>query len=111
MARIELKGTFISVGPIMKIGEKETPIQNFIFKEPGYTDQFGDKKSDDEIWKIQVMGESVTKHNLTPVLEGKKATLTVYINSRHIISKDPAKDDLYIINAGLSKYELYEKTA
>lgn len=113
MPKITLKGTFISVTPARKVGEtgKEIFIQDLIFKVPGYVDSFGDKKGQDEYWQIQIIGEdNVRKHNLSIDLETQKATLNVWINSKYLPgTQENKKPDMYIINAVLADYQLYNK--
>lgn len=113
MAKIELKGFFVSITPALRVGQNDTLLQKFVFKVPGYTDSFGDKKGQDEYWEIQVFGDSVAKHNLTADLEEKKAKLTVFINSKYIAGKaaenpkDAPKPDMYIINATLHEFQTF----
>lgn len=110
MAKIELKGMFVSVNPAIVVGENKTLVQKVIFKVPAYTDQFGEKKGKDELWEIQVIGDNVEKHNLTTDLEDKKAILDVFINSKYITTGEgSATRDMYIINAVLHKFSLHTK--
>lgn len=114
MAKIELKGTVIAVMPVQTVGDKGTKKQNFVFQVPGYVDGFGDKKGEDEMWSIDVVGEDrIKKFNLTDDLERRKATIQVYINSNLIPKRAktpqaPERAEMFIINAVLAEFKLYE---
>ena len=64
MAKAALKGFFERIEPVNVYGEKNTRIQKVIFRVPGYTDAFGDKKSEDEYWRLDVMGERIDTFDL-----------------------------------------------
>jgi hypothetical protein len=95
MAKIELKGFIESIGVEAKLGDNQTRVQRVIFRVPAYTDQFGDKKGQDEYWDLGVMGSKIDELNLAnKILPSKKAVATVYVNSKFWYKKeDTAKQD------------------
>lgn len=106
MAKIELKGTIYEVSPVTKVGANETPKQTVVLQQPAFTDEYGDTVGNPELWRVDVIGKKVEQLGLTnEAFKGKKAKLTVYLNSSYIVGKD-GKDDMYIINANLNAIEL-----
>ena len=99
MAKIELKGTIVQVCDVETVGEKSTKKQNIILKVLGYTDEFGDKKSDDEIWQLSLMGNRITKFDLQRSHELKKAKVTAYVSSRMVVKDGGAA--MYFISANI----------
>ena len=110
MAKIELKGYILKVNSPEIVGEKNTAKQTIIFKVPGYVDEFGDKKGQDEEWPLDVMGDNVTKLSLTSSHQGKRAKATVYVNGQKYIRKSDSTEG-WIINARLHTIEVIDTVA
>lgn len=112
MAKVELKGSFLAVLSPVEKGEKKTMIQTVFFKVPGYRDEYGDQKGNDEIWEFSVVGiDNINKLALDVKYEGKKAKCSIYLNSNTIDAKpatatEAAKQQRYIINAVLYAFIL-----
>ena len=115
MAKIQLKGKVIAILPVETVGEKNTKKQSLVFQVPAYVDAFGDRRGEDEMWRIDVIGEDrISKFALNDTLEGKKATLDLYINSnlipkRAATTTAPERAEMFIINAVLAEFNLYER--
>jgi hypothetical protein len=82
MAKVMLKGKIMQVGSIEQVGEKKIDKQIVLFKEPDKTDDFGKFKYEGDTWAIDILGDDVKTFNLKGDIEGRNATLSVYINSR-----------------------------
>ena len=95
MAKIEMKGFFEAVEKEEVFGEKKTRVQKVIFMVPGYTDQFGDKKSDNEYWEISVMGDKIDALDLNnKITDSRKAKVFCFVNSKIWFKKeDTAQTD------------------
>lgn len=105
MAKIELKGTILRVLPVETVGTKNTKKQSVIFQVPAFTDAFGEKKGEDEEWNLGVIGDKVDTMNLlSQNLQGKKAKVTVYINSKRITKTNG--EEMHIINANINAIEV-----
>lgn len=115
MAKIQLKGKVIAVLPVETVGEKNTKKQSLVFQVPAYVDAFGDRRGEDEMWRVDVIGEErISKFNLTDTLEGKNATIDLYINSNRIDKRaktatTPERAEMFIINAVLADFKIYER--
>jgi len=111
MARIELKGTFLAIEPVQTVGEKGTLKQVVIFETPAYRDEYGDIKGEDEQWELSVMGDSIAKLGLANNVIGRKAKVTVYVNSRRYEKTDEktkVTKIFYPVNLVLNKVEFAE---
>lgn len=102
MARIELKGTFTAIEPVQTVGDKGTLKQVIIF-ETKNVDEYGDQRGEAEQWQIAVMGNKIEEFAFAPNAIGKKAKLTVWVNSKRYIDKD--NKIFYPVNLVLSKCE------
>lgn len=84
--KIQLKGIVRTVTPVLTISGssgKTTTKQSLIITVPGYTDSFGEKKSRDENWEIELFNDGITKHKLLERnLQGKKVIVDGFLNSR-----------------------------
>lgn len=108
MARIELKGTFLAVEPVQTVGEKGTLKQVVIFETPAYRDEYGDIKGQDEQWELVVMGDSIAKIGIAGNVVGRKAKVTVYVNSKRMELTDEKTKKVkifYPVNLILNKVE------
>jgi len=110
MARIELKGTFRAIEPVQTVGKNNTLKQVIIFETPPYTDEYGDQKGEAEEWKLEILGDQIAKIGLANNCLGKKAKLTVYVNSRKvlIVNKDNQPDNIYPVSLKIAKVEFAE---
>lgn len=107
MATLQLKGKFLVCGTPEELGEKRTLVQKVHLMVPGYVDGFGDKKGQDEVWELSVMGDNVAKLGLSNEKEGKKAIVKIFLNSNTVpAAKTTVNREMYIINAVLHSYEL-----
>jgi hypothetical protein len=105
MAKVELKGTIIELNAPEKIGEKQTLKQTMVFLVAGYVDEFGDKKSLDEEWPIDIMGARVEQIGLKEEHIGKRAKAIVYINSSTFTRKTDGTTGR-MINASLAQIQI-----
>lgn len=84
--KIQIKGFVKSVGPVIsKTAADRSKFhyeQSILILIPGYVDQFGDKKGEDEIWEFKIFNDAIDKHNLHATIEGRKAVVDGYLNSR-----------------------------
>jgi hypothetical protein len=106
MAQTILKGKIVAIGPITKVGDKQTELQYMILSVAGYVDGFGDKKGKDQQWCLQALGKKVTNLNMTAVLVEKKAEVKCYLDSQYLEPKEAGKEGLYIINATIASFEI-----
>lgn len=106
MAKIQLKGIVKHVSSVETVGDKGTQKQSIGLFVPGYVDEFGDKKGQDEEWEIDLFNEKITSVGLNNNLIDKKAIVTVYVNSRRVKNRD--NEDIFIINANLGDIKLLE---
>ncbi|RQO65103.1 hypothetical protein DBR40_24850 [Pedobacter sp. KBW01] len=107
MAKIELKGYILTVNQPETVGEKNTAKQTIIFKVPGYVDGFGDKKGQDEEWPLDILGDNVSKLNMTRDHQGKKAKCIVYVNGQKFTRKTDNTEG-WIINAKLHEIQVFD---
>ena len=111
MARIELKGQFLAVEPVQQVGSKGTLKQVVIFETPAYRDEYGEVKGEDEQWELSVMGDTIAKLGLAGNSVGRKAKVTVYVNSKRYEQKDEITGNIkifYPVNLVLNKVEFAE---
>lgn len=104
MAKLQLKGILGSVSAVYEVGtEKKILKQSFTLLVPGYVDQFGDKKGNDEWWKIDIIGQDAIDKFRLPQSEnlGKKAICDLWINSSYVEAKND-KPEMFFIQAVLS---------
>lgn len=110
MAKIQLKGIVKRVMPVETYGQdKSGRRQSVILFVPGYVDQFGDKRGQDEEWQLDLFNDRIDKFNLNGNLHEKRVVVDVYVNSRKILGRDG--QDLWIINAALGDIKLHEPNA
>jgi len=101
---IEIKALVEKINPAYtKSGNgKETLVQTIILKVPGYVDQFGDKKGDDEYFEATLFNDKIKKLNLDPYeLEGAKVKAKCFLNSNYYKEKNT-----YILNLLLHTLEV-----
>ncbi|MDB4919827.1 hypothetical protein [Mucilaginibacter sp.] len=103
MAKLELKGIVTDVFPVETVGQNQTRKQSLILTVPGYVDEYGDKKGEDELWRLDAIGDKIDALNM-PAANGKKAKISVFINSKKISKADGSP--MYIINVNINKIEL-----
>jgi len=103
MAKIELKGVIRQVTPVTTVGANNTKKQSVILFIPAYVDEFGDKKGQDEMYELGIIGDAVAKLNLTAAAVNQKAKCTVYISGREFTKEDKT---MYFISANLNAIEL-----
>lgn len=105
MAKIQLKAIVKEVTQVSsKAGRDRTnTFQALIITVPGFVDSFGDKKGKDEEWKIQLMNDTIIKHDLlSKNLIGKKVVVDAYLNSNAFLYNGEQK---YALNLNLAKLE------
>lgn len=105
MARLKLRGKFVAISEPKEMGQNKTMVQNVHLLVPGYVDEFGDKKGNDEVWEFSVIGDNISKLALSESLILKKADVKIYLNS-NTLPKTETRPELYIINCVLASYEL-----
>lgn len=69
--------------------------QTIILLEPGYVDDFGEKKGRDNQWRVSIYGDRITKFAITSAHVGRKAKVRLAFTSTESI-----------INGGIRKYEV-----
>lgn len=106
MAKTELQGFLLRVSNVETVGEKQLQKQSILIKVPGYVDRFGERKTDDEIWQIDLFNKAIDKFNLHTRHQGQKVKAVVYINSRPYETKDGRKG--FLLNANLGTLDFLE---
>ncbi len=96
----ELKGIVTAISAIATFAKNNTRNQCLDLHCPGYVDEYGDKKSRDEDWTIEIFNDRIEKANLQPTDIGRKAIVTVYIGSRATVINGIPRN---IISATLSE--------
>ena len=104
MPKIQLNGFLQEISNVQFVGANGTPKQEIILLVPGFTNNFGEKIGQDDLWKISILGESIDKFNLYERHAGSKVKTEVYISSRQYTSK---KDNSigYMVNVNLANIE------
>jgi len=104
MPKIQLNGFLQEISNVQFVGANGTPKQEIILLVPGFTNNFGEKIGQDDLWKISILGESIDKFNLYERHAGSKVKTEVYISSRQYTSK---KDNTigYMVNVNLASIE------
>jgi hypothetical protein len=104
MPKIQLNGFLQEISNVQFVGANGTPKQEIVLLVPGFTNNFGEKIGQDDLWKISILGESIDKFNLYERHAGTKVKTEVYISSRQYTSK---KDNSigYIVNVNLASIE------
>lgn len=69
--------------------------QTVILLEPGYVDDFGEKKGHDNQWRVSIYGDRIQKFGITTAHIGRKAKARLALKSTESI-----------INGGIRKYEV-----
>jgi len=104
MAKIELKGVIKSVSPVTLVGTNGTKKQSVILFIPGWRDEFEEKRGQDEVWSLDIIGEKVDKLNLSDsTATNQKAACTVYVSSREFTKEEKT---MYFIGANLAEIKL-----
>lgn len=110
MAKIELRGIVKEVTEIENVGKDgTTKKQSLILFVPGYVDQFGDKKGEDEDWCLDIFNKKIESLALNDNLLDKRVVCTVYVSSRFVKMDDGR--EFYIINSNLGDIKLFEANA
>jgi len=108
MAKIQLKAvvkTVTSVSSRVGRDNRTNTFQGLIVTVPGYVDGFGEKKGKDEDWEIQLINDTITKHDLlSKNLQGKKVIVDAYLNSNAFIHNGEQK---YALNLNLASIEVH----
>ena len=108
MAKITLKGFIANVGEIEEVGANKTFKQSVILKVPGYVDQFGEKKGNDEYWDMVLLGaDKIDRFNIQNRHKGAKVSCDVYINSNWYENKATGKTGC-IVNVNLAKIDFLD---
>ncbi|WP_353183542.1 hypothetical protein [Parapedobacter lycopersici] len=108
MAKIILKGIVKRVLPVEFYGnDRSGRRQSVILFVPGYVDQFGEKKGQDEEWQLDLYNDKIEKMSLNTNLHEKKVEATVYLNSKKFQRKDDGSD-MWAISANLHELKLHE---
>ncbi|MBO9671994.1 MAG: hypothetical protein J7577_01010 [Sphingobacteriaceae bacterium] len=105
MAKLQLNGFLEEVGGIHFVGTSGTTAKQLIVvRVPAWTNQFGEKQGEDELWQISLIGTAVDKFNIHNNRVGAKVKTEVYIRSNQYQSK---KDQSigYMVNINLASIE------
>lgn len=112
--KVSFKAIVKEIQPINTIlsgagNEKETRIQNLILTQPGYTDEFGEKKGKDEHWCIQLINKKIDDEDIkTKLHTGDKVAITCFFNSNEFETKTDKRIG-YSINANYHSVEMIEQ--
>lgn len=107
MAKIELKGIVKGVTEVQNVGKDgATRKQSIILFVPGYRDEFGDQKGEDEEWKLDMFNKRIDDIGANSNLIDKRVKCIVYINSSKVIGKEG--ETLHFVNTNLGKIQLAE---
>lgn len=93
-----------AINTIEKDG-KTTRIQNLILRQPGYTDEFGEKKGKDDIWCIQLINDNIEKHNILKTYMPKDKVVVSFYQNSQLFEKDDR--EFYTINNNLKTIEMF----
>lgn len=110
MAKVQLKGIIKRVLRPETVGQNNVRKQTLILEVPAYTDEWGEKRGEDEEWAIDLFNDRIDKANLSTGMQGKRAIVDVYLNSRKFQRQNDGTDG-YIINAVLGRIELKDAPA
>jgi len=107
MIKVQFKGFIEKVGEI-ETAKSTNKFQRVVFRVPGYTDEFGEKKSEDEFFEVMIFGQKKieeiwSKHDdRNP---SKKAEVSCFLNGRS--RKESEEEDARVYyNAQLSVKEI-----
>lgn len=107
MAKIELRGIVKEVTKVEHIGAGgQTRKQSLILFVPGYVDQFGEKRGEDEEWSLDIFNNKIEQFALNDNLIDKKVVCIVYVNSRCVKLDDGR--EFYNVNSNLANISLFE---
>lgn len=102
MAKITLKGIITDVGTPERVGDKGTVIQNIILLKKGWVDEYGEKKSPDEEWQLQIFNMKIEEFGIGQDYVGKKVEVDFYSSSRRIKGQ-VGKNDWFSVSNRLGK--------
>lgn len=107
MATTKLKGIVKEVSPIETYGEtNQGRRQTLVVFVPGYVDSYGQKRSNDEEWGIDIFNNKIDEFGLNSNCLSKKVDVEVYLSGRRW-EKDEKSG--YSISARLKSISLGEK--
>lgn len=105
MASTTLKGIVKEVKPVEFYGEGNTGRrQTVVVFVPGFTNEFGEKVTKDELWGIDLFNKKIDEHALNQNCVSKKVEVEAWLSSREFDRKDGAKG--YGISATLKSIKL-----
>lgn len=112
MAKFNLKGIVKRVMPVANYGSGDSAgrRQSVILFVPGYVDQFGDKKGQDEECQLDIFNDKIDKMGLNTNLHEKRVEVLVYVDSRKFQKRDTG-EDMWMISARLGDLRLHEPNA
>lgn len=89
MATTTLKGIVKDVLPIEYYGEtNEGKRQTIVVFVPGYVNGYGEKKSKDEVWGIDIFNNKIEEFGLNSNCISKKVNVEVYLSGREWTKDD-----------------------
>ena len=98
MAKITQKGIITEVGTPERVGDKGTVIQNIILLKKGYVDEYGEKKSPDEEWQLQIFNNKIEEFGIGQSYIGKKVEVDFYTSSRRVTGQIGKRDWFSVSN-------------
>lgn len=109
MASTTLKGIIKEIKPIEYYGEGNTGRrQTMVLFEPGYVNEYGEKKGRDHMWGIDIFNEKIDALALNNNCVDKKATVEVYLGSSEFQKKD-GSGNIYIVSVNLKELKLGDR--
>jgi hypothetical protein len=110
MIKYKLTGKVVEVSGINTVGEKDTKKQTMIFKEDdSEPDEFTGRSVPGGYWQFDVIGDDVTRLQLSEELEKKRAICSVIIRSDAVLKKDSTTDYIYPVNVNLVRVQLIKE--
>lgn len=104
MPKITIKAIIKRVTRPETVGKNNTLMQRVIFLEPGYTDTFGEKKGTDNLWEGKLFNDRINKFNLSGAHHEKKAEVTLYLQSRLLLTNGGVEN--YIVDATIGDIKI-----
>lgn len=108
MATTNLKGIVKDVLPVEFYGDGNTGRrQTLVLFIPGYVDNYGVKKGQDELWGIDIYNKKIDEFGLNSNCVSKRADIEVYVSGKEFDKKD-GSGKWYGISATLKSIKLGE---
>ena len=102
MKQVTFKGILVKIGPVERPAEG-IELVSLDVMEPGYVDQFGDKKGKDSIYRIKIFNDAINKFPGN-IKDGDRVEVSFYLNSKEYKRQDGTTDyNTYMNLASIKK--------